>query len=133
MLRPRAVREMLVEAAGVRVVAPAGVEGAGVEGEEEAGGEAPERAAEAARLREREELDRAHRRGVFVAVLDAVAIAVLLLLREEDRFLVLSRNEETVFTLGVLVVAVHLGFRLSQVLTLGTVRRLHEELTEREE
>ena len=119
---------MLVEAAGVRVVAPAVVEG-----EEGAAGEAPERAAEAARLREREALDRAHRRGVLVATLDAAAIVVLLLLREGDRFLVLGRNEETIFSLGILVVAVHLGFRLAQVLTVGTVRRLHEELAEREE
>jgi hypothetical protein len=85
-----------------------------------------------ARRREREELDRAHRRGVFVVALDAAAIVVLLLLREDDRFLVLARSEETIFTVGVLVVAVHLGFRLAQVLTVGTVRRLHGELSERE-
>lgn len=130
MLRPRAVRELLLEAAGVRLVAPV----AAVEEEASGGRGVPEgAAAEAARLREREALDRAHRRGVLVAALDAAAIVVLLLLREGDRFLVLGRTEEAIFSLGVLVVAVHLGFRLSQVLTLATVRRLHEELAEREE
>lgn len=126
------MRELLVEAAGVRVVAPAVVEGEG-EGEGTAEGDAPERAAEAVRSREREALDRAHRRGVLVAILDAAAILILLLLREEERFLVLGRTEEAIFSLGVLVVAVHLGFRLSQVLTVATVRRLHEELAERED
>lgn len=130
------MRELLVEAAGVRVVAPAleeGGAGEGHAGEGAAEEGAPERAAEAARRREREELDRAHRRGVFVVALDAAAIVVLLLLREDDRFLVLARSEETIFTVGVLVVAVHLGFRLAQVLTVATVRRLHGELSEREE
>lgn len=124
MLRPRAVRELLVEAAGVRVVMPAVDEGEA--------GEAAQDAAEAARRREREALDRAHRRGVVVAALDAAAIVVLLLLRENDRFLVLGRTEEAIFSLGVLVVAVHLGYRVAQVMTVGTVRRLHAELGERE-
>jgi hypothetical protein len=92
-----------------------------------------EAAAEAARRREREALDRAHRRGVVVAALDAAAIVVLLQLRENDRFLVLGRTEEAIFSLGVLVVAVHLGYRVAQVMTVGTVRRLHAELGEREE
>jgi hypothetical protein len=125
------VRELLIEAAGVRLVAPAPVEEEEEDGEAE--GEAPERTAEAMRRREREALDRAHRRGVLVAALDAAAIVVLLLLREGDRFLVLGRTEEAIFSLGVLVVAVHLGFRLAQVLTVATVRRLHQELSEREE
>lgn len=124
------MRELLVEAAGVRVVEPAVVEG---EGEGDPEGDIRERAAEAARRRERQALDRAHRRGALVAALDAAAIVVLLLLREGDRFLVLGRTEEAIFSLGVLVVAVHLGFRLSQVLTVATVRRLHDELAEREE
>jgi hypothetical protein len=126
------VRELLIEAAGVRL-APAPVVEEEGEGEAEVAGDAAERAAEAARRREREALDRAHRRGVLVAALDAAAIVVLLLLREGDRFLVLARTEEAIFSLGVLVVAVHLGFRLAQVLTVATVRRLHQELAEREE
>lgn len=120
------MRELLVEAAGVRVVAPA-------VGEEEAASSEPGSAAEAARVREREALDGARRRALLVAVLDGLAIAALLLLRQGDRFLVLSRNEETLFTLGVLVVAVHLGYRLAQAATVATVRRLHGELAEREE
>lgn len=124
------MRELLIEAAGVRlpppVVAPV------VEEEAPAEVDAPERVAAAARGREREALDRAHRRGMLVAALDAAAIVALLLLREGDRFLVLGRTEEAIFSLGVLVVAAHLGFRVSQVLTVATVRRLHEELAERE-
>jgi hypothetical protein len=107
------VRALLVEVAGVRL--PAGA------------------TAEEETSHEREALDRARRRALVVAVLDAAAIALLVLLRQSDRFLVLGRNEETLFTLGVLVVAVHLGFRLAQGMTIGTVRRLHEELVEREE
>lgn len=125
------MRELLVEAAGVRLAAPAVEEGEeGVAGVE--AGDAAQDAAEAARWREREALDRAHRRGVVVAALDAAAIVVLLLLRENDRFLVLGRTGEAIFSLGVLVVAVHFGYRLAQVMTIGTVRRLHAELTERE-
>lgn len=112
------MRALLVEAAGVRSAAPA---------------EAGERDVVAETADEREALDRARRRAAVVAVLDGVAIAVLLLLRQSDRFLVLGRDEETIFTLGVLVVAVHLGFRLAQVMTIGTVRRLHDELVERED
>lgn len=107
------MRALLVEVAGVRL--PAGA------------------TAEEETSHEREALDRGHRRGVFVVALDAAAIVVLLLLREDDRFLVLARSEETIFTVGVLVVAVHLGFRLAQVLTVATVRRLHGEVSEREE
>lgn len=100
------MRALLLEAAGLRVPAAAD---------------------------ERQTLDRARRRAVVVAVLDAAAIAVLLLLRQSERFLVLGRNEETIFALGVLVVAVHLGFRLAHAMTLATVRRLVDELAEREE
>ncbi|HEX6202387.1 MAG TPA: hypothetical protein VF100_05230 [Thermoanaerobaculia bacterium] len=125
MLRPRAVRALLLEAAGVRVPAAAAAE------EESGGSESAGQAAETAG--EREALDRARRRALVVAVLDAAAIALLVLLRQSDRFLVLGRDEETLFTLGVLVVAVHLGFRLAQGMTIGTVRRLHDELVERED
>lgn len=124
MLRPRAVREMLVEAAGVRVAAPAEEDGAAVASAE---------VAEAVRESERHALDRARRRAVITVVIDALAIVVLLVLRDQERFLTVGRNEETLFSLGVLAVAVHLGFRLAQLLTLGTVRRLHDELTERED
>lgn len=122
MLRPKAVRELLVEAAGVRLPG----------GDGEAAAELSAEAAEAARQREREALDHARRRGLLAVVVDAVAIAALLALRESDRFLTLGRDEETIFTVGVLVVAVHLGWRLAQAATVGTVRRLHDEVSERE-
>lgn len=123
MLRPRAVREMLVEIAGVRVAGAA---------EDEGAASAPEDLAEAVRESERHALDRARRRAAVTILVDALAIVVLLVLRDEERFLTLGRNEDTIFTLGVLVIAVHLGFRLAQLLALGTLRRLHDELGERE-
>jgi hypothetical protein len=115
MLRLRAVRELLVEeVAGLRLVRP--------EGEEDA----------AAAAREEGALRRVRLRAAWVVALDALALALLLALREGDRFLHLGRRPETIFTLGVLVVAVHLGFRLGQYLTYRNVARVHEELRERE-
>ena len=130
------MRALLVEAAGVRVPAAAAAEeesGGSETGDRRAGGEDPAAGQVAETAGERKALDRARRRALVVAMLDATAIALLVLLRQSDRFLVLGRNEETLFTLGVLVVAVHLGFRLAQGMTIGTVRRLHEDLVEREE
>ena len=122
MMRLRAVRALLVgEVAALRVVAA----------EEEAGG--PEAWAEQA-ARERAVLHAARRRALLVVCLDGAAIAVLFLLRDRGgAFLALGRGEEGAFTLGVLLVAVHLGFRLAQYLHLRTVERLHGELAAREE
>ena len=127
MLRPRAVRRLLVEAAGVRPLPSAAEEGAGQDGPE-----LLDDVAAAEREAGRRALDRARHRAVVTVVVDALAIVLLLVLRDDERFLSLGRDEETIFTLGVLAVAVHLGFRLSQLLTVGTVRRLHDELSERE-
>lgn len=120
MMRLRAVRALLVgDVASLHV--------ARVEGVDE--GASAEQVA-----REREALDKARKKALFVVCLDAVALAVLFLLRDETRvFLTLGRGEETAFTLGVLVVAVHLGFRLAQLQQLKTVERLYDELMEREE
>lgn len=119
MMRLRAVRSLLVDAASLRV---AEVEG----GDQEAW---RERAA-----REEEAIHKARRRALLVVWLDAVALAVLFVLRgEADAFLALGQGEEGVFTLGVLLVAVHLGFRLAQYLQLRQVDHLYRELMEREE
>ncbi len=84
--------------------------------------------------REREALASARRRALFAAALDAVAVAVLFLLRDRGRvFFFLGPAEEAVFTLGVLLVTAHLGFRLGQYLTLSSVSRLVEELLERDD
>lgn len=121
MMRLRAVRALLVgEVAGLRV--------SGVEGE---AGE--ERWVEQA-AREREALVKARRRAALVAALDGAALLVLFLLRERGRtFLPVGPTEETVFTFGVIAIAVHLGFRLAQLLLYREVARVYEELAEREE
>ena len=132
MLRIRAVREMLVDdVASLRVVRPAedaeGAEGARPEPAGDAG------AAGTEAEREREALAGARRRALLMMALDAAAIAVLFALRDPAvPFLALGPRIETVFTLGVLAVAVHLGLRLGQYLTYRNVTRVWEELLERE-
>ncbi len=116
MLRERAVRSILVEdVAGLSPRAKA----------EPGDDDALEAAADRA-------LDKAVRRGVLVIALDWVAIATLFVLRELDlRFLDLGPTEDAVFTLGVLAVAVHSGFRLGQVEKLRAVVRACRDLAER--
>ena len=116
MLRLRAVRALLVDDVGnLRVV-----RGEEIAPEEEL-------------AREREALERARKRSALVAAVDLAAIAVLFALRDPGRvFLFLGRGEETAFTLGVLALAVHLGFRLAQYQAYRDLARLHQELVERE-
>lgn len=121
MIRLRAVRSLLVgDVAGLRVV--------------DATGEAGEaRWAEQA-ARERRALEKARRRAALVATLDAAALLVLFVLRERSTtFLPVGPTEETVFTVGVIAIAAHLGFRLAQMFLYRNVARIYEELTEREE
>jgi hypothetical protein len=109
MLRPRAVRALLLDVAALRQ-----------QGRE--AGAAGDDVDEAA-------LRQAARRALLVAAIDALAIVLLFLLRDRSRpFLGLDRSPESVFTIGVLVVAVHLGFRLAQYLQLQRVRRALEAL-----
>lgn len=120
MMRLKAVRGLLVgEVASLRVAA--------VESAEEGFDADSEQVA-----REREALAKARRRALLVAVLDGAALAVLFYFRDAGRAFLSTEGEEVVFTLGVLVVAVHLGFRLAQFLQLRTVERLYEELLGRE-
>lgn len=126
MLRPRAVRALLVEeVAGLRRSEPApGEPGADAAGEPEA---------EERRDQERR-LVRAGRRALAVAIACAAAVAVLFALRAPARaWLAPGRGEEGAFTIGVLLVTAYAGFRLAQYLHLRTVARLHRELAEREE
>jgi hypothetical protein len=116
MLRLRAIRALLVEeVGGLRSTAAAG--------------ETPEAAAG----REREGLARAARRALFFVVLDLAAVAALFALREPAQaFLRPGATEEGIFTLGVLVVVAHAGYRFAQYRHLRTLARLHAELGERE-
>jgi hypothetical protein len=86
----------------------------------------------ASRERDDRLLLKARRRAVAVVMLDWAAILVLLLLRNWNQiFLVFGPTEEAVFTLGVLAVAVHSGFRLGQWEKYRRVTALVEELADR--
>jgi hypothetical protein len=86
----------------------------------------------ASRERDDRLLLKARRRALAVVMLDWAAILVLLLLRNSDRiFLVFGPSEDAVFTLGVLAVVVHSGFRLGQWEKYRRVTTLVEELSER--
>jgi hypothetical protein len=71
---------------------------------------------------EKELLRQAARRALLVVLIDALALVLLFVLRDRSRsFLQLDRSPDSVFTLGVLVVAAHLGFRLAHYLHLRRV------------
>lgn len=83
---------------------------------------------------ETELLAGAIRRARLVVAVDCLAILVLFVFRDSTRpFLPINQTIETVFTAGVLAVAVHAGFRWAQLEGLRSVRRLCAELREREE
>jgi hypothetical protein len=77
----------------------------------------------------RAELAKARQRALLVAIVDWVALVVLFALRDPlSSFLSLGASEETVFTLAVLAVAVHSGFRLGQWEKLRAVEAAVESL-----
>ncbi len=70
----------------------------------------------------RYQLWRARQRALLIAVLDWLAIAVLFFWRDPlADFLTLGPGEESVFTVAILAIAVHSGFRLGQRERYGTV------------
>ena len=73
------------------------------------------------------------RRSAWRAVLvDWLALAVLLAVRlGETPLLALGPGVDVVFTVGLLLVAIHSGFRLGQLEKLRSVTRLTDELMER--
>ena len=61
-------------------------------------------------------LGRAHQRALLVVAFDWLAIALLFFWRDPlARFLSLGPSEESIFTLAILAVATHSGFRLGQL------------------
>ena len=83
---------------------------------------------------ETEVLDKAIRRSRLVVVVDCLALLILFLFRDPARsFLPVNQTVETVFTFGVLAVAVHAGFRWAQLDGLRSVRHLCAELRQRGE
>ena len=74
---------------------------------------------------------RARRRAVIVVCLDWLAILVLVLFGERALPLLrLGPGEQTVFTLAILAVATHAGFRLGQLEKLRAVARAGERLAD---
>ena len=78
-------------------------------------------------------VDKAIRRARLVVVVDWLAILVLFVLRDSGRsFLTIDQTVETVFSLGVLAVATHAGFRWAQLHQYRSVRRVCEDLFSRQ-
>lgn len=81
----------------------------------------------------RTELRSAQRRARLVVAFDWLAIAALFLLRDPgEPWLQVRADIETVFSLGIVAVAVHSGFRLGQLDKLRSVERALDELEERD-
>lgn len=78
-------------------------------------------------------LTRARRRALLVAFIDWIAIGILLAFHSgSGPFLPLGASTDTVFTLGVLAVATHAGFRLGQARTYRATARVCRDLWERQ-
>ena len=81
---------------------------------------------------DRETLERARKRALAVAIFEWLAILVLILLHDQRaQQLTLNGSEQTLFSLGVLAVAVHSGFRFANFLKLRSITRLCDELEAR--
>jgi hypothetical protein len=77
-------------------------------------------------------LAKARRRAVLAVAFDWLAIVLLVVLHSgEAPQLTLEGGEQTLFTLGILAVAVHSGFRLGQLQKLRRIGRLAAELEAR--
>ena len=80
-----------------------------------------------------ETMQRARRRARIVIALDWLAIAILVLFGERALpMLTFGPTEHTVFTLAILVVAMHSGFRLGQLEKLRAVNRAGDRLAGRD-
>jgi hypothetical protein len=121
MLRIRAVEELLVDLAGVRV-APEDGEGDG----------GPGAVAREWRRRARFELERARKKSLGMAFLCVVAVAILLVTHAEPGRFLAFEGEDVVFTVGILLIMGYGGYRLGQWDKLRSVERVLEELAERE-
>lgn len=83
--------------------------------------------------RRTEAMRRVRRRALIVVALDWAAIVTLVLLGERSLpMLTLGATEHAVFTLAVLAVAVHSGFRLGHLEKLRAVTRASDRLAARD-
>ena len=78
-----------------------------------------------------EGLARARRRALIVVVLDWLAILVLVLFGQ-GALLSLGPSQQTAFTLAILAVATHAGFRLGQLEKLRAAARAGDRLAARD-
>jgi hypothetical protein len=123
VLRKRAIRSLLVEeVAGLRLP-PSGEPG---------DPDDPPSEVDPAELElhdQREALEKAEKKALVAAVLDWIALAALFVLRDgSGAFLPAGPTIDTVFTLGVVAVAVHSGFRLGQREKYRATRRVWEDV-----
>jgi hypothetical protein len=80
-----------------------------------------------------EELRRAERRALRVIALDWAAILILLFFHDRGQtFLPLGGTIDTLFSLGILAVAVHSGFRLGQLEKLKAVGTACRDILQRD-
>lgn len=129
MLRKRAIRSLLVEeVAGLRLPAP----GDPSDEPNDAGPADESAGPDDLELRDqREALEKAEKKALFAVAVDWIALVVLFVLRDPSTpFLPAGPTIDTVFTLGVVAVAVHSGFRLGQREKYRAVRREWERMQE---
>jgi len=129
MLRKRAIRSLLVEeVAALRLPE---LDDEPEEGTEEGTTEAASGDGEL-QLREEQQSEALHgaeRRTRLIVALDWIALAVLFVLRDTtEAFLPFGATTDTVFTLGVVAVAIHSGFRLGQLEKYRAIARVYERL-----
>ena len=77
------------------------------------------------------QLRKARRHATLVVAFDWLALSILFFLRSSGGpLLPLGATEESLFTLGVVAVAIHSGFRLAQLHTLRSVQGVIDDLEE---
>ncbi len=114
MFRTRAVRQLLLEEIG-------GVTAGSSEGTAGAGEDDP-----------RALLERSRRRAIMVVAIDWIAILILVFARARGgQAFGIGPNEDSIFSLGLLAIAVHSGFRLGQIEKLQAVSRTLDEIDDR--
>ncbi|MCP4200528.1 MAG: hypothetical protein GY769_01175 [bacterium] len=77
-------------------------------------------------------LERARRRALLVVVFDWIAILILVFVRARSgEMFSIGPSEDSIFSLGLLAIAAHSGFRLGQLEKIRAVARALDELEER--
>ncbi len=135
MWRTRAILALLVNSvAALRAQPTPASERTSEEGNEEASEiQGPETALQLATESAFDALHQAQKRATLSVAVDWIAIAVLFLFRPDgEPFLTFDANPRTVFSAGILAVAIHSGFRLGQLEKYRAVERACRELSERD-